>query len=390
MSELESGKELSKSINGFGYQAYIVGGAVRDIAMGHTNPADVDIATNMPIEKLKQFFDKTYSIGTGERHGTVLIPFNGYHFEVTQFRKDGEYTDGRRPDSVEMTDSFKEDTARRDLTINAIGLDSSGEFIDFHGGVADIESMIIRTVGSPIDRLSEDPLRIIRALRFTALTSFDIEEKTENAIRSLVVNLTSVSRERIMDEVRKTMKYGNEVFTRFLELIKEFDAWTIVFTGVAYNGEIIESTKYLKDKDYVTALAIMSLNSKLDKKSLIDTWKLSSEDASAIVYIIESMKALKNKPSTTDLLYIIKKKNMHRKKHYMRLICVYVFVEGVNYSSINVDKMIYIGILDTVLLKKVITAQVMEEGSTGADISSEVTKRLETYITIATTLHMGY
>lgn len=222
--EVRSGVALCKEIEKFGYEAYIVGGCVRDIVLwqkggckGEPGVHDVDIATNMPIDELYSKFKCTSN--NGEAHGTVLVIYDGIAFEVTQFRTDGEYSDGRHPDSVAFTKSFEEDTARRDFTINAMGIDADGNLIDYHGGEQDLENGILRTVGDAKQRFSEDALRIIRALRFAARFGMDIDKNTLAGIDDIKGNLSKVAKERIGAELKKTAEYGAKQFARVVELI---------------------------------------------------------------------------------------------------------------------------------------------------------------------------
>lgn len=218
--------QLVKEINGFGYEAYAVGGCVRDMIqyeLGQTvttNLHDVDIATNMPIEELQKHF-KTRS-NNGEAHGTILVLYGdelyGFPYEVTQFRTDGDYSDGRHPDSVTFAKTFKEDASRRDLTINALGLDADGNVIDYFGGVDDIKNKIIRTVGNPNDRFSEDALRIIRALRFAVVFDYKIDDETCKAMGEEAYRVKKLSAERIRKEFVTVAEKGN--FARFVHLMK--------------------------------------------------------------------------------------------------------------------------------------------------------------------------
>lgn len=207
-----SGMDLCRVIVQKGYEAYLVGGCVRDMIMQRlgmsdkTDIHDVDIATNMPIEQLRHNF-KTAS-NNGEAHGTILVEHDGIYFEVTQFRTDGIYSDGRHPDSVTFTKSFKEDTARRDFTINAMGLDCNGVVIDHHNGIKCLQDKVINTVGDPAERFSEDALRIIRAYRFAARYKFDITPEIHEAIRKTKYKLADIAMERVSDELKKCMSYG--------------------------------------------------------------------------------------------------------------------------------------------------------------------------------------
>lgn len=220
--EFYKGLELLKEITSMDYSAYIVGGTVRDILM-HEKPHDVDIATNMPIDIIKKHY-KTVEYGGGERHGTVIVQYEGFDFELTQFRSESTYSDNRRPDDVKFVDTFEEDTLRRDFTINAMGLDHKGNIIDYHNGYEDIKNKIIRCVGNPEERFSEDSLRILRAARFAGKLKFEIDESTLEAMVKLSKAVMNVSSERITDEFMKAMPLGNEnsfsIFIRYLVLTK--------------------------------------------------------------------------------------------------------------------------------------------------------------------------
>jgi tRNA nucleotidyltransferase/poly(A) polymerase len=231
-NELNLAMMLIAQINSYGYEAYAVGGCVRDLVryeLGQTdtpNIHDVDIATNMPIEKLQEKF--TTRSNNGEAHGTILVLFRaglefaGYDpvpFEVTQFRTDGDYSDGRHPDSVTFAKTFKEDASRRDLTINALGLDADGNVIDYFGGVDDIKNKIIRTVGNANDRFSEDALRIIRALRFAVLFDYKIDDDTRRAMGDEAYRVKKLSAERIRKEFVTVAEKGNfAVFAQLMEM----------------------------------------------------------------------------------------------------------------------------------------------------------------------------
>lgn len=201
------GLDLASKIEKYGYEAYLVGGCVRDLVRWKlglcSDPAihDVDIASNMPAEELAKHF-KTAS-NNGEKHGTILV-FNGETpFEVTRFRADGEYTDGRHPDSISFADTFEEDTRRRDFTMNAMGMAPDCRVVDFHGGVESLRDGVLATVGDPMDRLNEDALRIMRAGRFASRFGLKPDLVTLSACRALSPRLKFVSMERVHDELTK-------------------------------------------------------------------------------------------------------------------------------------------------------------------------------------------
>ncbi|WP_040228384.1 CCA tRNA nucleotidyltransferase [Bhargavaea cecembensis] len=188
-----------------GFEAVIVGGAVRDRFMGL--PADdVDVATSALPEQVKSVFPKTADVGI--THGTVLVIHPDAPVEVTTFRTEGTYTDHRRPDSVEYVQSLKEDLRRRDFTMNAIALRDDGSYDDPFGGRQDIRDGIIRAVGDPDERFGEDALRMLRAVRFAARTGFRIEEGTYAAIGRHAKSIRAVSVERVKMELDKVWVSG--------------------------------------------------------------------------------------------------------------------------------------------------------------------------------------
>ena len=185
-----------------GYEAYVVGGCVRDSILGRS-PDDWDITTSAKPEQVKALFHRT--VDTGLQHGTVTVLMEKEGYEVTTYRVDGEYEDGRHPKEVTFTASLKEDLKRRDFTINAMAYNPSSGLVDLFGGLEDIERKIIRCVGDPLERFTEDALRIMRAVRFSAQLGFTIEEETRKALKVLAPNLKHVSAERIQAELVKLL-----------------------------------------------------------------------------------------------------------------------------------------------------------------------------------------
>ncbi|MDO5409079.1 MAG: CCA tRNA nucleotidyltransferase [Lachnospiraceae bacterium] len=185
-----------------GYEAYAVGGCVRDMLLGRV-PNDWDITTSAKPEQVKAVFKRT--VDTGIQHGTVTVLEDHIGFEVTTYRIDGEYTDGRHPDEVQFTPDLKEDLRRRDFTINAMAYSPQSGIVDVFGGQEDLQNGIIRCVGSAEERFHEDALRIMRAVRFAAQLGFSIEEETWNAVKKLAPNLKKISAERIQTELSKLL-----------------------------------------------------------------------------------------------------------------------------------------------------------------------------------------
>ena len=189
-----------------GYEAYAVGGCVRDSLIGK-KPKDWDITTSALPEEVKGLFSRT--IDTGIKHGTVTVMVNSTGYEVTTYRVDGEYLDGRHPEEVEFTANLSEDLKRRDFTINAFVYNEEEGIIDLFGGLEDLRNGVIRCVGVPEERFGEDALRILRAIRFAASLSFSIEPGTYRAAGTLAGNLKKVSAERIRTELEKTLISDN-------------------------------------------------------------------------------------------------------------------------------------------------------------------------------------
>lgn len=185
-----------------GYAAYAVGGCVRDRLMGAA-PTDYDVATAALPEQVASMFAGDRAVGTGMKHGTVTVLLDAMPIEVTTFRVDGDYADARHPDAVAFTPSLAEDLARRDFTINAMAWSAESGVIDPFGGQADLQSRLIRCVGDPDARFTEDALRILRALRFASVLGFAIEERTAAALRRNRERLKKISAERVASELCK-------------------------------------------------------------------------------------------------------------------------------------------------------------------------------------------
>ena len=190
-------KNIISKLEQNGHEAYAVGGCVRDCILGKT-PKDWDITTSAKPEEIKSLFKKT--VDTGIQHGTVTIIENHTGYEVTTYRLDGKYSDGRHPESVEFTPDLKEDLKRRDFTINAMAYNDENGLVDEFCGQEDLKNGIIRCVGDPAKRFEEDALRMMRAVRFSARFGFDIESKTKQAIVDLAPTLDRISMERIREE----------------------------------------------------------------------------------------------------------------------------------------------------------------------------------------------
>ena len=196
-------EQIIETLEAGGFEAYAVGGCVRDTLLGR-EPEDWDITTSARPEQVKRLFRRT--VDTGIQHGTVTVLENHQGYEVTTYRIDGEYEDGRHPKQVEFTASLTEDLKRRDFTINAMAYSKKTGIVDEFGGMEDLKRGIIRCVGAAQERFTEDALRILRAIRFSAQLCFSIEEQTLEAVRQIAPNLVHVSKERIQVELTKLLK----------------------------------------------------------------------------------------------------------------------------------------------------------------------------------------
>ncbi len=195
-------KGIIERLNSCGHSAYAVGGCVRDMLLGLV-PHDYDIATSATPQEIRSIFESTYD--TGSRYGTITVIYLGHAAEVTTYRKDGVYKDGRRPESVEFSGSIADDLSRRDFTINAMAASPLSGIIDPFSGRGDLEKRTIRCVGDPQKRFGEDALRIVRAFRFASQLGFDIESETLSAALRLSGRLSKISAERILSELIKAI-----------------------------------------------------------------------------------------------------------------------------------------------------------------------------------------
>ena len=191
-----------------GYPSYLVGGCVRDLCRG-VAPHDYDLTTSATPDEMKTVFRGYRVIGTGIAHGTLTVLSDGAPYEVTTYRIDGDYSDGRHPDAVIFTPSLEEDLARRDFTVNAMAYSPENGLIDPFCGQADLEAKVIRAVGEPERRFREDSLRVLRALRFASTLGFTVEPATSAALLRLAPTVSRVSPERIREELLKLLSGGS-------------------------------------------------------------------------------------------------------------------------------------------------------------------------------------
>ena len=214
-------KLIISRLNDNGFRGDVVGGCVRDFLLGK-QPNDFDITTNALPDDMRRIFFDLKTIDTGIKHGTLTVMVDSEPYEVTTYRIDGEYSDNRHPDKVSFTDKLSDDLSRRDFTVNAMCYNSSDGITDIFGGCNDLKNGIIRAVGDPVLRFTEDALRILRALRFASTLDFTIEPATSKAIFEKAYLLSSVSRERICVEWRKLIAGigASRILSEYAEVIE--------------------------------------------------------------------------------------------------------------------------------------------------------------------------
>lgn len=269
ISTPKQAEEILNKLHNAGYKAYIVGGCVRDSLLG-IKPKDWDICTSASPEQAESVFTGEHIIETGLQHGTITIMKKGEPFEVTTFRIDGEYSDGRHPDSVSFTDSLEEDLSRRDFTINAMAYNKEEGLIDPFGGQIDLEIKLIRCVGDPDARFEEDALRILRALRFSCKYGFDIHFETAISMRDKSHLLNNISAERIQgelckiltadtDNVYRTLKTKADIFHTILPETSAMWGFTQNNPWHCYNVwmHTLHAVKNCESKDLITRLAVL-------------------------------------------------------------------------------------------------------------------------------------
>ena len=303
-------KQIISRLEKADFEAYAVGGCVRDSILGRS-PEDWDITTSAKPEEVKKLFSTT--IDTGLQHGTVTVVIEKEGFEVTTFRLDGDYTDGRHPDRVAFTSSLTEDLRRRDFTINAMAYSEKTGLIDEFDGERDLEDGVIRAVGEAKERFSEDALRMLRAIRFAGQLNFKIADETFDAIKELSPNIAKVSVERIAKELEKLLLSGNP---EYIALVYETGIFSVIAPEVAMlfeNGEISASIKALsrasfpeKKELYQIRLAIFLEGLGADKAAkLLKRLKLDNDTINTVKKLLGlSLREVEN--NETDMRRTVK------------------------------------------------------------------------------------
>lgn len=295
------------------YELYMVGGAVRDILMDKT-PHDYDFATNATPDQMLKIAEESNIevIPTGIKYGTVTFRIDDESFEVTTYRADGNYSDGRRPDQVTFSTDILDDLSRRDFTVNAIALNmlsNVNEYIDPYNGREDIKNKVLRTVGDPIERFTEDGLRILRAIRFKYKLGFKFNGATYDAIMSNWQLLEHISKERITSEFLQILTYGHLDFAEDCYLIDALIKQILpeVYIENVYDCNWWEYKTLFEFPDIETKLAFILKNSKTDVLDLCYKLKLSNKMSRDIVEAIYCKSLFEEMLSSNDTTYIVRK-----------------------------------------------------------------------------------
>lgn len=235
-----------------GYQAYVVGGAVRDFLMGKT-PHDYDLTSDALPSQISDVFKDFYQEHSGEKHGTIRVIIDHKPIEITTFRCDEGYTDYRRPDNVEFVKDVYIDSKRRDFSINAFYY-SEGHIYDFHEGLEDLNNKVIKTIGNPSARFHEDALRILRAIRFSAKLGYEIESKTKTALLDCKEELNLIAKERILIELKEISSTSNF----FIDIKEYFPIFKLIIPCLDKIGNSIDDIYNFDTKSYGDYIASLS------------------------------------------------------------------------------------------------------------------------------------
>lgn len=274
---MRSYKTIIRKLNKEGFRAYPVGGCVRDYLLKR-EVSDIDITTDACPDEIEFVFKDFKTIDIGKRFGTIVVVVNDEPFEVTTFREDGQYENGRRPNNVIFTDSLINDLKRRDFTINAMAFDN-GEIIDPFDGQKDLNNGIIRAVGNPFDRIDEDVLRILRAIRFASRYDFEIESTLKEAMKENTHRLQLISVERIREEIFKIIMADEPV--KWLKLMESLGILDVILKDLVIN-EFLDNT----EKDLVERMVVLFYKSEPVNmhfsnsfyKDVLDLHKIIDED----------------------------------------------------------------------------------------------------------------
>ena len=282
-------KSAIRKLNDAGYEAYVVGGAVRSWLLG-TEIHDYDITSNALPAEIKKVFAENRTIDTGIRHGTVTVLDRNNPIEITTYRTETEYTDHRHPDTVTFTRSLAEDCARRDFTINALCYHPKEGIIDFYGGYQDLQNFLIRAVGDPAVRFDEDALRILRAIRFAAQLGFHIEEATRSALAEKAETLRFVSQERITAELTKTLAapYAKSILEEYRSVFELLIPELQEYSDSQYSTMCAMISRCPGEVNLRTAVILYGLHDVSRSDEILRRLKYSNNDRYAVTNYLET------------------------------------------------------------------------------------------------------
>lgn len=299
-------KPVMETLEDNGYECFFVGGAVRDCLISR-HIGDIDIATNATPNDMQRIFPKTVPVGI--EHGTVLVIHNGESFEVTTYRTEGEYKDYRHPSEVSFVKDVKLDLSRRDFTINAIAMDLEGNLLDPFDGKKDLNERVIRTVGNPHDRFTEDPLRMLRGVRFVSQLNFNLDEATLTAISEQHHLLNKISVERITDELVKLFKHAN--INSALKIIRQtgMDQSLPIFKD--HHHIFSRLNKMVFNQPLNHAGVMFAIFHLIDPNISLHTWtktyKVSNNIKRKAIHLIDSYKSYQDQGMSNVVLYNVGK-----------------------------------------------------------------------------------
>lgn len=285
-------KMIIRELENHGYEAFLVGGAVRNYVLNRPIE-DYDITTNADPNAIKMIFNSYTIYDIGKKHGTVAVLIGKNKYEITPYRIEARYKDHRHPEKIVFTDSLKDDLKRRDFTINALCLDANNQIIDFFGGIEDINNKTIRAIGNPHTRFNEDALRILRALRFKAKLGFSIEDKTRKELFRCKDLLNYISIERKRDELMQILSC-KDAFKIINEYIKIFNTF-IPFKDISRKNNDFSSPFYslaflLKDEDKSCFRKLKFSNNEIHfLQTLMDATKINIKDDYQFISCLSSI-----------------------------------------------------------------------------------------------------
>lgn len=313
---------IIETIESHNCKAHAVGGCVRDSLLGRT-PDDWDITTSALPMQVKSFFKRT--VDTGIKHGTVTVMMGKTGYEVTTYRIDGEYKDGRHPETVEFSVMLEDDLMRRDFTINAMAYNDADGIVDAFDGMKDLENKIIRCVGDAKERFTEDALRMMRAIRFSAQLGFEIHKDTWDAVIALAPNITKVSAERIQVELLKTLMSDNPGYVKMYKetgLFKEILPTINHTLSGKYANKILTMLKHAPKTAVLKYAALLCANTPDEARSTLKALKLDNYTVDTVTALITNAKIVvdESEPAVREALHKYGKEMVGLMMEYERMV----------------------------------------------------------------------